>query len=342
MSKPAQTVLPRWRGFNLTEMCGTRSGVFVEDDFRWIAELGFDFVRLPLNYRMWTDEQDVYQVREPALDRLDSAVALALENGLHVSINFHRAPGYCVNGPEEPFNLWKDEEALAVFLFHWELIAKRFRHVSGKHLSLNPVNEPKKVTDKMSRADYERVMRAFVGRVRAIDPDRLIIIDGLRWGQTPLPELMDLGAAQSCRCYWPHSLSHYKVPGIAPENPLPASWPCTGYSPSGDAVGEPGTPATVWDRARLEAHYAPWAELARSGAGVHCGEGGCFKHTPHDVFLRWFTDVLEILTGYGIGYALWNFRGSFGVLDSEREDVAYEDWHGHKLDRKLLELLQRF
>jgi hypothetical protein len=51
-------------------------------------------------------------------------------------------------------------------------------------------------------------------------------------------------------------------------------------------------------------------------------------------------DTLDILKSYNIGIALWNFRGDFGVLDSRREDVAYEDWHGHKLDRKLLTLLQ--
>ena len=34
--------------------------------------------------------------------------------------------------------------------------------------------------------------------------------------------------------------------------------------------------------------------------------------------------------------------GAFGLLDSGRGDVAYEDWQGHKLDRKLLDLLQQF
>jgi endoglucanase len=43
-----------------------------------------------------------------------------------------------------------------------------------------------------------------------------------------------------------------------------------------------------------------------------------------------------------MGWALWNFCGSFGILDSERADVLYEDFHGHKLDRKLLALLQEF
>jgi len=52
--------------------------------------------------------------------------------------------------------------------------------------------------------------------------------------------------------------------------------------------------------------------------------------------------VLDILTPHNIGYALWNFRGAFGILDSGRSDVAYEDWHGHKLDREFLNLLQEF
>ncbi|HSV99889.1 MAG TPA: hypothetical protein VLI39_06935 [Sedimentisphaerales bacterium] len=52
--------------------------------------------------------------------------------------------------------------------------------------------------------------------------------------------------------------------------------------------------------------------------------------------------MLEILTSPNLGLALWNFRGTFGILDSGRTDVAYEDFHGHKLDRKLLSLLQEF
>jgi endoglucanase len=43
----------------------------------------------------------------------------------------------------------------------------------------------------------------------------------------------------------------------------------------------------------------------------------------------------------GWGWAVWNFRGDFGVMDSGRADVAYEDFQGHKLDRKMLELLRQ-
>jgi hypothetical protein len=40
--------------------------------------------------------------------------------------------------------------------------------------------------------------------------------------------------------------------------------------------------------------------------------------------------------------ALWNFKGSFGILDSDRHDVQYEAFYGHKLDRKMLTLLQQY
>ena len=51
-------------------------------------------------------------------------------------------------------------------------------------------------------------------------------------------------------------------------------------------------------------------------------------------------DCLAAWKAAGWGWALWNFRGGFGILDSDRADVTYEDWRGHKLDRAMLELLQ--
>ena len=42
----------------------------------------------------------------------------------------------------------------------------------------------------------------------------------------------------------------------------------------------------------------------------------------------------------GWGWALWNLRGSFGVVDSGRADVRYEPFRGRQLDRRMLELLR--
>ncbi len=335
MSRPAQTKLPRWRGFNLVDALGVESsGDFREDDFRWIAEWGFDFVRLPMCYRLWIEGDDAFRIREPFLEKIDRAVDLGRECGVHVCLNFHWAPGYSVNREakeKEKLNLWKDGDALDAFCFHWKLFAKRYRGVDSGHLSFNLVNEPAApVEEHMTREDHERVVRAAVAAIREEDPHRLVIADGVSWARVPCPELADLGMAQSCRAYSPMGVSHYKAWWVGGED-----WPVPSW-PGPDREGE------LWDRARLEKHYEPWIELARSGVGVHCGEGGAYTFTPHDVVLRWLRDVLEILTPEGIGYALWNFRGGFGVLDSGREDVEYEDWHGHGLDRGLLDLLREF
>lgn len=329
MATPVQTVLPRWRGFNLLNMFTMNSDAqFREDDFRWIAEWGFDFVRLPMCYTLWTVDGDPFQNDPAQLDKIDAALALGRQYGLHVSLNLHRAPGYSVNPErEEPYNLWKSREAMNAFCFQWESFARRYRGIPSDQLSFDLVNEPPAPTPEvMTREDHARVIRAATTAIRTVDPDRLVIADGLSWGNDPSPELADLRIGQSCRAYAPMGVSHYKASWVGGERfPLP-TWP-----------GADG-----WDRARLEAHYAPWAALAAQGVGVHCGEGGAFSFTPHAVTLSWFRDVLEILTAHNIGYALWNFRGTFGILDSGRQDVRYEDWHGHLLDRELLQLLQEF
>ena len=91
-------------------------------------------------------------------------------------------------------------------------------------------------------------------------------------------------------------------------------------------------------RERIE----PWKALERKGVGVHVGEWGAFRHTPHKVVLAWMRDYLELWKEAGWGWAMWNFRGPFGVLDSQREDVKYEDFRGHKLDREMLELVKAY
>jgi endoglucanase len=74
--------------------------------------------------------------------------------------------------------------------------------------------------------------------------------------------------------------------------------------------------------------------------GVMVGEFGAHNQTPHKVVIAWMRDLLSLWKEAGWGWALWNVYGSFGLVDSGRADVRYEDWRGHKLDREMLELLQ--
>ena len=55
--------------------------------------------------------------------------------------------------------------------------------------------------------------------------------------------------------------------------------------------------------------------------------------TPHNVCLAWMKDLLELWSAAGWGWSMWNLRGTFGILDSGRTDVAYESFRGHQLDR---------
>ena len=344
--------LPRWRGFNLTDFntpnpSPTRRYT-KEEHLKWMSDWGFDFVRLPIAYPYYVSfdrakkitPDEVYKIDDAAVDRIEQLVKLAHEHGLHVSLNLHRAPGYCINaGFSEPYNLWKDEEAQAAFYFHWNFWAKRFKNVSSKKISFDLLNEPsmrEDMNDQLSKNGpvpgeiYRKVAKAAAEAIRKENKHRIVVADGNNVGNTPIAEITDLNIAQSCRGYYPHLISHFKAPWANkdPEHMTVPTYP-----------GQVGN--QYLSRQMLENYYKPWIDLKNKGVGVHCGECGCWNKTPHNVFLAWFDDVLDILTKNDIGFALWEFIGDFGILNSNRADVAYEDWQGYKLDRKLLDLIQK-
>ena len=74
---------------------------------------------------------------------------------------------------------------------------------------------------------------------------------------------------------------------------------------------------------------------------IHFGERGCYKHAPPEVVLAWFDHTLSVVDDVHIGWAPWNIRGAFGILDTERSGTKFEDWHGHQLGRALPSLLQK-
>ncbi len=469
--------LPRWRGFNLLEKFHKSRGnhAFVEKDFRLISELGFNFVRLPMDYRLWIRNSDWELFDEDVLGEIDEAVEFGRRYGVHVCLNFHRAPGYTVARPREKTDLWTDAETQRVCARHWATFARRYRNIPNERLSFNLFNEPSHVDEGI----YVGVVSKIVAAIRAEDPKRLIISDGLEWGRKPCMGLLPLKLAQMTRGYEPGALTHHKASWVSASMDAPApTWPVVTangmlFGPvkkelsapfviegpfaqqcglrmhlkvvsqratlvvkaDGQAVlekafecgpgegewkepvfkkqwniyqnvydrdyaatipagtkqvtleltegdwitlseiavaGEPGGEEQVlalankYGKAPGKVRYAPdapggpflaevtsdrktlwqqmivpWQAAREQGIGVMVGEWGSYNKTPHDVVLRWAEDCLKNWQEAGWGWALWNLRGSFGILDSGREDVEYEKWEGHHLDRKFLELLQR-
>lgn len=465
----------RWRGFNLLGLFikGASPGFYKEESFQMIHDWGFNFVRLPTDYRFWIKDRDWEQIDEEKVKAIDQAIAWGRQHNIHVQFAFHRAPGYTVARPPEAKNLFKDDDALRVCAKHWAFFAKRYKGIPSSALSFNLFNEP----GNISEADYERVATALVAAIRQEDPSRFIIADGIGWGRRPAQSLFKLGIGQATRGYTPMSVTHYmaswvgtpREPPIWPPVPMAVS-PLYGAGkkpwnvplvledvPAGtldvspgsvsgrvtlriEADGEmvsdlvlnpgegPGWTNVVFrkewnitqakytgsytvklqrpvkrltlsiaegdwaglrklvlstsDGQRSELLFAnewgktnavfrflgfkpsqgfqtsdgirsgkeeltrttitPWQPAFDAGIFVMAGEFGVYHCTPHEITLALMEDYLSIWKDHNIGWALWNFDGSFGILDSGREDVHYEDFNGHKLDRKMLELLQKY
>lgn len=352
-----QTVAPRWRGFNLLGMfCSESSdfyakkyntfesvklrspGFFEEDEFKIISDWGFDFARIPLSYRIFADVKNPYKIDEAKLSHLDDAVYWGQKHGLHVSICMHRGYGFCVNADEpeaEPHDLWKDSEAQEVFAYHWCEIAKRYTDIPSDKLTFDLINEP---TGYVGGRTYAKVASNALNKLCKICPDRTFVMDGLSYGDIPPIDMLYTrlnNIILSCRGYTPRGLTHYKI------NPTYNS-----FAPIWPGAMESNLSPNMFsqiDRAALEQHYDMWAAIGEIyNVGIHCGEFGCANKTPHSVVLAWLEDLLSVLKERNIGWGIWNLSGIFGVMDSDRDDVEYENFLGHKLDRKMLNILQKY
>jgi len=291
-----------------------------------LADMGLDFVRVPLDYRFWTTNFDYTHPDEKVISVIDQYLAACRERKLHMCLNLHRAPGYCINGLHlERDRLWRDAVAQEGFIFLWEMFSKRYRNVSNEFISFDLLNEPSETAE--DRVAHEGIMRRTVAAIRKIHPDREIVLDGWNGGHLAMPELADLGVIQSGRGYYPFPISHYKAkwwkgsPGL----PIPI-YPGTRFE------------GKIWNKATLREFYQPWRDLEAKGTPVHIGEFGCYSKTPQAVALRWFADLLSLYREFGWGYSLWNFKGPFGIIDHGRPGTKYEMWHGYPVDRALLDL----
>jgi endoglucanase len=328
---PTAQKLPVWRGFNLLEKFikgAGDNGPFKEEDFQLISEWGFNFVRLPMDYRVWIVDGDWTRFDKQQFKEIDQAIEYGRKYNIHVCINFHRAPGYTVARPPEPANLWTDPETQRVCAMHWAHFAKRYRGIPNKYLSFNLVNEP----GEISSDDYFKVAKILIDAIRNEDPDRLIISDGIRWGRDICTELKNYNIAWFTRGYTPFQFTHYRAGWVSGSDKWPNPvWPQT------------SNPKNIRNRQwHWNTDVKPWLAIKEQNIGVMIGEWGCYNQTPHDACLRWMEDCLQNWQKAGFGWALWNLGGAFGVLDSGRDDVEYEDFRGRKLDRKMLDLLQKY
>lgn len=319
-------------GFNFQWMFvepGTLPGPADEKALDFVAANGLNFARIPTNYQVWTDGFDYFRPRESVLRSLDGYLEACRARGIHMSLNLHRAPGYCITRQDlERHNLWIDEIAQDAFVFLWEGFARRFLGVPADHLGFDLVNEPPQIgLNGFTRENHAALIRRTVAAIRAIDPARPIVIDGLDGGNLAMPELAGLGVTHSGRGYQPYPVSHWG-----------AEW-WEGWR-EGDAPRYPGVlfDGKRWGIDDIRAFYDPWRAVERTGTSIHIGEFGCYNKTPNEDALRWFGDLFALFREFGWGYAMWNLEGPFGIIDHGRAGARIEQRDGYPVDVELLEL----
>ena len=222
------------KGFNLLgkfDASWSNNG-FTEEEFIIIQDLGFNFVRLPLDYRTYTKAGDWNTFLENGIVNIDHAIEWGIQYGVHVCINLHRAPGYCVNETTLPANqdldLWTDPLAQDAFVDHWTYFANRYKDYSYNDVSFNLVNEP----GDMNEATYINIMQKAIDAIHDINPNRIIFVDGLNYGRDLMMSLKGAkNIIQAIHVYDPFNLTHYKASWVNGSDTWPVPiWPITNIS----------------------------------------------------------------------------------------------------------------
>jgi len=178
--------------------------------------------------------------------------------------------------------------------------------------------------------DWNRLVARAIKVVRAREPRRTLVIGSNLWqsadtfDRLKLPD-GDRNVLLSFHFYTPMPLTHYgarwtkvgeyrgpvRYPGeVVAERDLAGL--------SVDLVAAIGKHDRHFDRSVLEERIAKPIALARATSlPLYCGEWGGLPSSPRADRLRWYADFRAVLEKYGIGWATWDWKGGFGVVDRE-------------------------
>ncbi len=329
----ARSLYKSRRGFNLFNMydVNDRLSPFPAELLAVGRQLGFDLVRLCVDYRAWASSAHPNTYNTARLAHIRDTVNHAVDLGFLVVLDMHTAPGHNADKKSPP--LRTHASSRNQFARLWRHLADWLKTAPVQSLVFNLLNEPE---DTWKEPELLHVITPAAQAVREVTPDRRMVVDGMAWGRIPAPSLAALNVDQSVHVYDPMPLTHWHAefqPG-AMEWPRP-TWPLQVDRRISAAW------AGLWDQQRIERQLlAPWRTLP-AGSHVFVGEFGVYNRTPHSVTLLWLNDVCELFARSRWGWALWHLSGPFGLLNSQRSDVKYEPYQGYQLDRQMLELLMR-
>lgn len=327
-----------------------RAQWITRNDIRFIAREGFDHVRLPVDEsELWNEDNTR---NEAAFALMRNAVDWAREAGLRVILDLHILRSHNFNAENEGgrntlFSDNAEQEHLANL---WRDLSSAVGDVPNDELAYEIMNEP--VADK--HEDWNYLVAKTVHSIRETEPGRMIVIGANRWQiARSFPHLKvpenDRNILLSFHAYAPIILTHYKAdwtPFRSYDGPV--NYPgmvvseaaCKDFeSRNGSGIQfldegmEKGT--EIWNRERIEKEFEPAITKARGlGLDLYCGEFGCLPSVPRASRLNYYRDMVDVLEKNGIGWAIWEYKGDYGIYEWRESDK-----HCGTPDADLLEIL---
>ena len=242
LPEPTNGSLPLWRGFNKLNLYSLGEGSGYDDngtdiretDFVLMSDLGFNFIRFPMDYRFFYNK-DGKTFDMEKIHWIDNAIEYGIKYNIHIELNLHYAPGYRVANGQGLNTLLAEQEH---FIEIWKFFAKRYKNIPNTVLDFNLLNEPG--ADDFIWWDgytltpeYAVLLADTINAIRAERPDRLIVLDADH--RNPY-NLSSLGISldniyQSQHGYGPFSLTHRTLGANMPQNftNVQLTWPINNY-----------------------------------------------------------------------------------------------------------------
>ncbi|MFW6065419.1 MAG: glycoside hydrolase family 5 protein [Planctomycetota bacterium] len=310
------------------------------DDFRQMADWGFENVRIPFDYELIKDPDNPGSCREDGLAWLDTALGWAEQAGLKAVLDMHKAPGFVFTMMTKEFDgpipLISDASVRRRWLELWRRITERYRGRFGRAAFelLNEITAP-------DPADWNDLAAAAFRAIRDADADRTVVIGTNMWnsaaGFPDLEPVEDDNVIYTFHFYDPIAFTHQRArwmpemvyygrtvpyPGRPPELRETADraaaegnhFVARRLGKLADLYGDRGH-----DRDMLREFLAPALEFRDANdAEIYCGEFGVVHLAPDEDRLRWFRDTLELFDAEGIGWSVWAYKGmGFGVVAND-------------------------
>ncbi|WP_341367208.1 glycoside hydrolase family 5 protein [Yoonia sp. BS5-3] len=247
-------------------------------DIAWIADQGFNTIRLPVRFNAHWDGALSPQI----LARVDEVISWAAAEDLSVILDLHHFEALMRDPPGQA------EKFAAI----WTELATHYAGYDDR-LIFELLNEP---SEALATDEAMRLFEAVLPTIRASNPDRWVIIEGGDWASVEaLADLHqpDARTALSFHYYVPWEFTHQMAPWM-------------------DAPPPPGRWGDKDDREILRRDMA----LAGSyDAPVLLGEFGVTTPTDPSQRARWTKAVREEADAHGIGWCHWGLAGNFAILD---------------------------